>query len=51
MSIQSFACSDTQSLFTTGKGRRFANIKSVAERTLAQLDAAPGMCELATNGN
>ena len=51
MPIQSFACSDTQSLLTTGKGRRFANLKSVAVRKLVQLDAAPGMCELATNGN
>ena len=40
MSIQSFTCSDTESLFTTGKCRRFFNIKSVAERKLAQLDAA-----------
>ena len=43
MSIQSFACSDTESLFTTGKCRRFVNIKSVAERKLAQLDAAPSV--------
>jgi hypothetical protein len=41
MSIQSFACPDTECLFTTGKCRRFVNIKSVAERKLAQLDAAP----------
>ena len=43
MSIQSFACSDTESLFTTGRCRRFVNIKSVAERKLAQLDAAPSV--------
>ena len=43
MTIQSFACPDTQSLFTTGKCRRFVNIKSVAERKLAQLDAAPSV--------
>jgi toxin HigB-1 len=43
MSIQSFACSDTEGLFTTGKCRRFVNIKSVAERKLAQLDAAPSL--------
>lgn len=43
MSIQSFACADTQALFTTGKSRRFANIKTVAERKLAQLDAAPSI--------
>ncbi|MBK7001577.1 MAG: type II toxin-antitoxin system RelE/ParE family toxin [Rhodoferax sp.] len=41
MSIQSFSCADTQALFETGKSVRFANIKSVAERKLAQLDAAP----------
>jgi proteic killer suppression protein len=35
MPIQSFACPDTQALFTTGKSRRFVNIKSVAERKLA----------------
>jgi proteic killer suppression protein len=43
MPIQSFACSDTQSPFTTGKCRRLVNIKSVAERKLAQLDAAPSV--------
>lgn len=43
MSIQSFSCPDTEGLFTTGKCRRFANIKSVAERKLAQLDAAPSV--------
>jgi proteic killer suppression protein len=43
MPIQSFACSDTQVLFTTGKSRQFVNIKNVAERKLAQLDAAPSV--------
>ena len=43
MSIQSFACPDTEALFTTGKARRFVNIKSVVERKLAQLDAAPSI--------
>jgi len=43
MTIQSFACPDTESLFTTGRCRRFVNIKSVAERKLAQLDAAPSV--------
>ena len=42
-SIQSFACADTESLFTTGKCRRFVSIKSVAERKLVQLDAAPSV--------
>jgi proteic killer suppression protein len=43
MSIQKFACADTQTFFETGKCARFANIKSVAERKLAQLDAAPSL--------
>jgi toxin HigB-1 len=47
MAIQSFACSDTEMLFTTGKSRRFGNIKSVAERKLAQLDAAPSLTFMA----
>lgn len=40
MSIQSFADQQTEELFSTGKSRRFANIKSVAERKLQMLDAA-----------
>ena len=40
MAIVSFQCPDTQRLFTSGKTRRFVNIQSVAERKLAQLDAA-----------
>jgi proteic killer suppression protein len=43
MPIRSFACPDTEALFTTGRSRRFVNIKSVAERKLAQLDAAPSV--------
>jgi proteic killer suppression protein len=43
MPIQSFACPETESLFTTGKCRRFVNIKRVAERKLAQFDAAPSV--------
>ncbi|MDO9146108.1 MAG: type II toxin-antitoxin system RelE/ParE family toxin [Hydrogenophaga sp.] len=38
--IQSFKCSETRALFETGKSRRFANIKDVAERKLTQLAAA-----------
>jgi proteic killer suppression protein len=38
--IQSFACPDTQQLFTQGKSARFANIRDVAVRKLTQLDAA-----------
>jgi toxin HigB-1 len=43
MAIQSFTCMDTMTLFTTGKCPRFTNIKKVAERKLAQLDAAPSI--------
>lgn len=40
MAIVSFKCQDTRRLFTSGKSRRFTNILNVAERKLAQLDAA-----------
>lgn len=38
--IVSFRCRDTQALFETGKSKRFAHYKSVAERKLTQLQAA-----------
>lgn len=38
--IRSFRCADTETLFATGKSRRFANIRTVAERKLTQLHAA-----------
>lgn len=38
--IQSFRCSDTQTLFTTGKSRRFSSILKTATRKLQLLDAA-----------
>lgn len=38
--IRSFKCADTEALFATGKSRRFANIRTVAERKLTQLHAA-----------
>ncbi|NIE78165.1 plasmid maintenance system killer protein [Pantoea sp. Tr-811] len=44
--IRSFICTDTQALFTTGKTRRWADIKSVAERKLAMLDAASELRDL-----
>ena len=43
MAIQSFSYADTHALFTTGRCPRFANIKKVAERKLAHLDAAPSL--------
>ncbi|EKT4464051.1 MULTISPECIES: type II toxin-antitoxin system RelE/ParE family toxin [Pseudomonas] len=44
--IQSFSCADTEALFTTGKTRRCSDIKSVAERKLAMLDAATALRDL-----
>lgn len=38
--IRSFSCKDTQALFETGRSRRFSAILGVAERKLAQLNAA-----------
>jgi proteic killer suppression protein len=38
--IRSFNCADTEHLYTSGKSRRFANIRAVAERKLQQLDSA-----------
>ena len=44
--IQTFSCADTEALFTTGKTRRWSDIKSVAERKLAMLDAATELRDL-----
>lgn len=44
--IRSFACADTEALFTTGRTRRWADIKSVAERKLAVLDVAKELRDL-----
>ena len=38
--IRSFKCADTEALYTSGKSKRFANFRSVAERKLQQLDSA-----------
>ncbi|QXI37413.1 type II toxin-antitoxin system RelE/ParE family toxin [Pseudomonas xantholysinigenes] len=44
--IRSFRCAETQTLFTTGKTRRWSQIKSIAERKLAMLDAAKALRDL-----
>lgn len=44
--IQSFACKHTEALFTTGKSRKFSSFKAIAERKLAQLDAATALEDL-----
>ena len=38
--VKGFRCADTQTLFETGKSKRFSNVANVAIRKLAQLDAA-----------
>ena len=38
--IRTFRCGDTRELFETGKSRKFAGIKAVAERKLQLLDSA-----------
>jgi len=40
VAILSFKCADTQELFETGRSQRFFSVQRVAERKLAQLDAA-----------
>jgi toxin HigB-1 len=44
--IISFKCTDTQTLFETGRCKRFVNCKTVAERKLTQLDAAVSLDSL-----
>ncbi|WP_085673265.1 MULTISPECIES: type II toxin-antitoxin system RelE/ParE family toxin [unclassified Pseudomonas] len=44
--IRSFSCADTEALFTTGKTRRWSDIKSVVERKLAILEAATELRDL-----
>ena len=46
MGIVDFKCADTEHLFTSGKSKRFASIKSVAERKLVQLEAANSLASL-----
>lgn len=38
--IRSFRCADTQSLYVTGRSKRFSGIATVATRKLTQMDAA-----------
>ncbi|WP_230655778.1 type II toxin-antitoxin system RelE/ParE family toxin [Psychrobacter sp. I-STPA10] len=44
--IISFKCEDTQTLFCTGKTKRWSAIKNVAERKLLQLDNAVDLDDL-----
>jgi toxin HigB-1 len=46
MMIVSFKCDDTKNLFLTGRSKRFANIKTIAERKLTQLEAAVSLASL-----
>lgn len=40
MTIRSFRCADTQTIYEGGSPRRFRNIESVAQRKLQMLDDA-----------
>ncbi|OIP14931.1 MAG: plasmid maintenance system killer protein [Comamonadaceae bacterium CG2_30_59_20] len=52
MSIRSFLCADTESLYEDRKPRRFKNIESVAQRKLQMLDDAVELRDLASpSGN
>lgn len=46
MSIRSFRCADTESLYAGGRPRRFQNIESVAQRKLQMLDDAVELKDL-----
>ena len=46
MAIRSFKCADTSGLFQTGRSRRFAAIKAVAERKLLMLENAVKLSDL-----
>jgi len=46
MTIKSFACADTESLFNGTRVRRFVNIEAVAMRKLAMLNRAAKLDDL-----
>ena len=48
MTIRSFRCADTQSLYGGKKPRRFRNIEAVAQRKLQMLDDAEELRDLAS---
>lgn len=48
MTIRSFRCTDTQSLYDGRKPRRFRNIEAVAQRKLQMLDDAEELRDLAS---
>lgn len=52
MTIQSFACSDTENFFNTGSTSKFTAIQRTAERKLTMLNSAKNLQDLkATPGN
>ncbi|RYZ90781.1 MAG: plasmid maintenance system killer protein [Proteobacteria bacterium] len=52
MTIQSFACSDTENFFNTGSTAKFTSIQRTAERKLMVLNSAKNLQDLkATPGN
>ncbi len=44
--IKSFRCPDTEKLFNRYSAKRFMNIERIAQRKLAQIDAAVKLSEL-----
>lgn len=46
MAIQSFRCSETETLFKSGKSVRFGNIAKIAMRKLDMLNAAVALFDL-----
>jgi toxin HigB-1 len=46
MSIQSFACRDTEELYQAGSNKRFGNIAAVALRKLDYINSAAALSDL-----